>query len=154
MMKVFTVVVFLVPIVYTVSSLPRHPILMEIPFLRSEGWPFYYIVLVIHIAIMWMGCNLVLGTEFLPFFFIQYVNCRIEILAHMIKHWNDNLKHNHHKIEARKNDLSLKQIVQYHSSIKQNMADINQIFSPMLMVTLMTNSLVICMCLFIISEVL
>lgn len=146
------------PTLYTIASLvgndePKHPIIMVIPFLPSEGWPFFHIVYLIQIAIMLVGCTLELAVEFLPFFFIQFVCCQIEILAQKIEQWNVNLKHNHRKDEARKNTLLLEEIVQYHSSIKRNMAVVKRIFSPMLMVTLLTYSMVLCMCLFIISEV-
>ncbi|XP_037027315.1 odorant receptor 82a-like [Bradysia coprophila] len=152
--KVFSVVVCLLPILYTITSLvgndePRHPIFMEFPFFPSKGWPFYHIIYLMQIIIMGVGCNLALGVEFLTFFFIQYVCCRIEILAHMVEHWNGKLEENH--CTAKRNNLLLEEIVRYHSSVKRNMAAIKRIFSPGLMATLLTNSMVICMCLFIIS---
>lgn len=158
MTKVLYVLVCSLPILYTIASIvgsdePRHPIIMVIPFLPSKGWPFFHIVYFIQLSIMAVGVNLATAVEFLPFFFIQFVCCQIEMLAEKVEYWNEGLKQNHHKEQARRNDLLLEEIVRYHSTIKQNMTVIKILFSPMLMVTMFTCSMVICMCLLIITEV-
>lgn len=129
------------------------PLLMEFPFVPTEGWPFFHILYFAQMAAMWPGVNLVGAYELLPFFFIFYVCCRIEILCHMMDRWNSNIKCSRNDIDARRNRMLLAEIVRYHSSIKRNMESIRSIFSPMLTATLLTNSIVVCMCLTIIFVV-
>lgn len=142
--------VIILPVLYTVSSLfgnegPEIPLYTEFPYLPDKGWPFFHIIYFGQIFLMWCGCNLAVGIELLSFFYIHYVCCRIEILSHMIDHWNVNIKCRQGDVS--KNNILLEEIVQYHSSVKRNMDGIRRIFSPILMATLLTNSVVICMCL-------
>lgn len=127
---------------------------MKIPYFPSEGWPNYHIAYVYQIVIMWMGCNLIVGVELFTFFYIQFICCRIEILTQMIKQWNNKIKcSNQSDLQARKNNLLFGDIVEYHSSIKQNRNEIQRIFSPILMTTLLSTMIVLCLSLFIISQV-
>lgn len=152
-----TVAVFLTILtsLYAMSTLygeARLPILMEIPYLPADGWPFFHINYGIELVLMWLGSNIAAGTELFTFFFIHFVRCRIEILVRMVEQWNNNINYNRHRdINVRQNGLLLEEIVRYHSSVKQNMAAIQRIFSPMLMATLLSSTIVICMCLIIIT---
>lgn len=150
------------PVLYTITSLicnivyndtSRLPLIMEYPYIPTEGWPYFHIMFLFEVLIMWFGINCVLGIELLTFFFVQYVCCRIDILANMIGIWNGNINRSNDDLANRKNSILLEEIVRYHSSIKRSMAKIRSIFSPMLMITLLTNSMVICMCLIIIFVV-
>lgn len=156
--KLFSGVVLILPVLYVVTSLfanetPKLPVFMEIPYLPMDGWPFFHTMCFMQISAMWVGANLAVGIEVLTFFYIQYVCCRIEILTQMIEHWNDNIKCSRSDLDVRNNNMLLQEIVRYHSSIKRNMDAIRSIFSPMLMATLLSNSIVICMCLVIIFVV-
>lgn len=156
--KTFTVILFILPIIYTITSLlaaegPRLPLLMKIPFFPDNGLPFFHINYTIQILIMIVGCNLVAGYELLTFFYIQVISCRMEILARMIEQWNDKIRQNHLPSDVRENNLLLEEIVRYHSSIKRDMVAFKEFFSPTIMVTLLSSSLVICACLVIISMV-
>lgn len=156
--KLFFGVVFVLPVLYTVSSLFGNetrelPLFTKIPYLQTNGWPFFHIQYFVQIAIMWTGCNLAAGIELLTLFYIQYVCCRIDILTQMIDHWNSSIKCIRNDLDVRRNNALLQEIVRYHTSIKRNMNGIRSIFSPILMATLLSNSMVICMCMIIIFVV-
>lgn len=96
------------------------------------------------------------GIDLLVCYHIYYTCNRIEVLAKMMDTWNNQIKHES-KSRVQQNTsgsgVTLSTIIGHHVMIKETMTQLEEIFSPMILAILVSNSFVICMLLMKLAEV-
>lgn len=100
--------------------------------------------------------NSMVGIDLLVCYHIYYTCNRIEVLAKMMESWNNQIKHkSKSRTQQNTSDSSetIVSIIRHHVMVKETMTQLEEIFSPMILAILVSNSFVICMLLMKLAEV-
>lgn len=91
-----------------------------------------------------------LGIDLLACYHIYYTCNRIEVLTKMLSYWNDQIRKESNGKGARTSIANRKifvSIIEHHAMVKETMSQLENIFSPIILAVLVSNSFVICLCL-------